>query len=313
VSPLASLLLLYAVDVTSAAHNSAHDVLIRASEDLERAAILPPAERENAIAAVIWAVEAEPSIGISGWLLAPLKDSPPDVHQGRTRIAATLETQPNAARTDDDIESRRRALDGVLDGPPFHSRDLKSISPEWLIPLLLLLEWLTRQISNMIHWPFDRLGEALRAFLDGPAFMPIVTMIAIAAVGALGLLYRRGLRAALVSETELSAEANPLPLTSGQALDRAQRLAADGRYREASHFILLSALLWIEEHGETRFERSATNWEHLQRLDRQSPATVPLRGLIGQFDQLWYGQAETTAQEYRDLEAWAIRVQQALP
>jgi hypothetical protein len=260
---------------------------------------------------VIQAVEAEPSIGISDWLLAPLKSSPPDLDQGRARMSATLDLM-TAPPDHQDLDARRGALDGVLQGPPFQTRDLKSISPEWLIPLILLLEWLSTLIGNMIRWPFDRLGAAIRAFIDGPAYVPVVTLIAIAAVASLVLLYRRGLRAALVSETELSADVLTLPLTSAQALNRAQRLAADGRYREASHFILLSALLWIEEHGQTRFERSATNWEHLQRLDRHSPAAAPLRGLIDRFDRLWYGQASTTAEEYRDLEALALRVRQAV-
>ena len=309
---LLCLLLLHGVvDVARAEHNTAHDVLARASEDLNRAASSRPDERDRYVAGVIQAVEAEPSIRISEWLLAPLRTAPPDVNQGQARVAATLGLLPDSPAIND-AESKRRALDSVLGAPPFQTRDLKSISPEWLIPLLLLVEWLATEIGNMIRWPFDRLGETIRAFLDGPAFLPMVTLLAIAAVGSLGLLYRRGLRAALVNETELSAAESPLPLTSAQALDRAQRLAAEGRYRDASHFVLLSALLWIEEHGETRFERSETNWEHLQRLDRRSPAAVPLRGLIDRFDRLWYGRGETTADEYRDLETLALRVRQAL-
>jgi hypothetical protein len=144
-----------------------------------------------------------------------------------------------------------------------------------------------------------------RAFVDGPAFGPLMALLAVVGVVSLVQLYRRGLRAALVSEIELSADGEVLPLTSAQAQERAQRLASDGRYRDACHFILVSALVWIEERGQTRFERSATNWEHLQRLDQQSPAAAPLRRLIDRFDRLWYGQSDISPTEYRDLEELA--------
>ena len=66
-------------------------------------------------------------------------------------------------------------------------------------------------------------------------------------------------------------------------------------------------LLWIEEHGQTRFERSATNWEHLQRLDPTSPAGLHSADSIDRFDRLWYGQADVSSEDYRDLEELARR------
>ena len=49
--------------------------------------------------------------------------------------------------------------------------------------------------------------------------------------------------------------------TALEALNAAQRQAALGRYREACHFVLLSALLAVDERGDSRFDRSATNRE----------------------------------------------------
>jgi hypothetical protein len=301
------------VGEVQATHSEAHTVLERGLNDLERAASATGPERAALIQAVVQAVHSESSIGIRDWLLAPLEAPAPDVAQGRDRFDAALDVigggfEPGSS---DDHSPRRQALDSVLAGPPFQTRDLKSISPEWIIPLIVLLEWLSTLIDNVIRWPFDRLGEAIRAFMDSPVYGVLITLMAIAAVAALILLYRGGLRAALLSETELGAAIAPLPPTSTEALERAQRLASDGRFRDASHFILLSALIWIEEHGQIRFERSATNWEHLQRLERHSPAAAPLQSLINRFDRVWYGQADTSAEDYRDLEELALRVRKA--
>jgi Domain of unknown function (DUF4129) len=296
--------------VVDAAEQDARGVLQRGIVVLDHAAIADEDQRSALIAEVTASVRSEPTIAISDWLVGPLETSTPDLGLTRARFAAALDAIGPAVGAPES-GARRQALDDVLSGPPFQTRDLKSFTPEWLLPLALLVEWLAMQVSNIIHWSFDRLGEAFRAFLDGPVFASFVSLLGIAAVTSLVLLYRRGLRAALMSETELREDGQPLPLTSAQALDRAGRIASDGRYRDACHFSLLSALLWIEEHGQTRFERSATNWEHLRRLDPSSPAEASLRALIGRFDRLWYGQADVSSEEYRDLEELVTRVRQA--
>ena len=285
-------------------------MLERGLSDLEQASSTAVADPAT-IAAVIAYVSQEPSIGIERWLLSPLESAQPDVGTARERFKRALDLW-GAQTGPIDMTAEHRALDGILAGPPFQTRDIKSSVPEWLLPLVLLLEWLAKGIRNVISWPFDRLGDVLRTFVDGPAFFPFISVVALAAVSSLILLYRRGLRSALVTESALQHAALPLPPTSAQAIERAQRFASDGRYREACHFIFLSALLWIEEHGQARFERSATNCEHLQRLDRQSPTAPPLRALINRFDRLWYGQSEISATDYRDLEELALKVRQAV-
>jgi hypothetical protein len=307
---LALLTVGWSVADVRASHSEAHTVLDRGLSDLERASSTGVADPAT-VATVISYLRQEPSIGIEQWLLSPLESAQPDVGIARERFKRALDlwgTQNGPI----DVTAEHRALDDILARPPFQTRDIKSSVPDWLLPLILLVEWLAEGIGNIARWPFDRLGDVFRAFVNGPAFLPFISLAALTAVMSLILLYRRGLRSALVAESVLEHAPSPLPPTSAQAIERAQRFASNGRYREACHFMFLSALLWIEEHGQTRFERSATNWEHLERLDEHSPVAPHLRGLINRFDRLWYGQPEVSAADYRDLEELALKVRQAV-
>ncbi|MFN0070796.1 MAG: DUF4129 domain-containing protein [Chloroflexota bacterium] len=296
--------------LANASTEQARAVLERGVHDLDHAATLSEPQRTSAITSIVNQVRGETSLGIGPWLLAPLDTQSPDLPLARTRFSAALEALSHES-SGTDLDARRQALRTVLGGSPFQTRDIKGLAPEWLLPMTLILEWLIDRIGEIIRWPFDRLGDAYAAFIESPAFLPVVTLLALGAIVSLVMLYRRGLRAALVSEAAVTEAGAPLPLTSAQAVERAQRYASESRFREACHFVFLSAMLWIEERGVTHFDQSATNWEHLQRLDRQSPVSPPFRGLVDRFDRLWYGQADVSAADYRDLEELALRVRKA--
>jgi Domain of unknown function (DUF4129) len=165
-----------------------------------------------------------------------------------------------------------------------------------------------------VRWPFDRLFDLLRIVVDSPFFGPSALVGAIAIIGGLVLLFRRGLGAALVGQSEAAAAKLDLPPTSRDALAASQQSASEGQYREACHFVFLSTLLWIEEQGITRFDRAATNREHLARLLGET--VVPTVGLAGalepvvaRFDRVWYGQPTATDVDYQELLALAERLQ----
>jgi hypothetical protein len=270
---------------------------------IDRAAAAPEPERESILAPAIAALDAAPSLGPARWLVEPLQARPPDLVRGRARIAAALDALAAPAAPQDSAAARLTLVE-ILNGSPFVTRDLKDSAPAWAIAILALLDWTLTHIANIVRWPFDRLG-------DGPAFLPFVTLLALFGLISLVTLYRRGLHAALVVTAAVPDAALELPPTSAEAADRAQRLAARGQFRDACHFLFMSALLWIEEHGDARFDRAATNREHLALLEHATLAR-PFRPLVERFDRLWYGQVETSPSDYRDIEVLVTRLKQTV-
>ena len=150
-----------------------------------------------------------------------------------------------------------------------------------------------------------------------PVFGPLMAVAALAIGAGIVVLYRRGLGAILVRQAESEMVKAAAPVTAAEALAEAAKQDALARYREACHFLLLATLLWIEEKGLARFNRSATNREHLTQL--ASVAEVPDRRLvvalepaIARFDRVWYGQAFVSHADYRDLLTLAGRVRDSL-
>lgn len=300
-------LLVGSVGTAAASIEDARTSLERAIVTLDHVAELPEPGRTESLTQLRAELKKETAHALGAWIAEPLEQTPANLPSARLRLVQAVDAL-GAPSDSDRVAAQRQSLAAVMAGPPFTTRDIKSVAPEWLIPIALVLEWLATTVWNAVRWPFDRLGDIWHGFVHGPAFLPIISLLAVAGGIALVLLYRRGLRAALVTEVALQEAGVALPPTSTQAADSAQRFAARGQYREACHFMFLSALLWIEEHGQTRFDRSATNWEHLQRLGVRSPLVPPFRLLINRFDRLWYGQADVTESDYRDLEVLTARL-----
>jgi len=124
---------------------------------------------------------------------------------------------------------------------------------------------------------------------------------------AIVLAYRFAFRSALVTDTEAREPGRLSRLTSTEALAVAQQHGAAGRYREACHFVLLATLLWLEEKSFARFDPSATNREHLQRLAAQPAVASALEPVVDRFDGLWYRSDEATAEDFRALLELAER------
>lgn len=72
------------------------------------------------------------------------------------------------------------------------------------------------------------------------------------------------------------------------ALDRAERLAGAGRYREAMRYLYLSLMGKLDGRGQLRFDDALTNQEVLRQI-----ATVDLASrlapVVATFDRVWYG------------------------
>jgi hypothetical protein len=271
------------------------------------------AGRDARVAAALAAIDRQADPADAAWLRAPLATKPPDLARARSRLEAALDalSPPEAAVDSSDARAR---LGEVLADPRFHPRTLLDLVPGFLLPLAIFVVDLANVIASIVRWPFDRLFDLLGDFVDSQFFRPAMAIGAIGVVGGLVLLYRRGLRAALIAQAEAAAQPLALPPTSAEALAAAREKAQIGDYRAACHFVFLSTLLAIEERGVAHFDRSATNREHLARLAREPAGSAAELGralapIVARFDRLWYGQATVTAADYQDLLALAEQIQ----
>jgi hypothetical protein len=79
--------------------------------------------------------------------------------------------------------------------------------------------------------------------------------------------------------------------TADQWLEQAERLQAEGRFREAVRCLYIACLVRYDDGRVARFRRHETNWEHLYRIEASphNPASVDFRSLTQKFDKVWYG------------------------
>ena len=80
-------------------------------------------------------------------------------------------------------------------------------------------------------------------------------------------------------------------LSEDQYLIEADRLVAEGKFREACRALYLASLLRIDSARIARFEPTQTNWEHLRRIDNSKlkPEGFEFRATTKAFDHAWYG------------------------
>lgn len=290
--------------------------LTRAALLVEQATRASGAERSKLADQALAALEADPGVGGSNWLREPLTATPPDLAGAGVRLAAAIDAtrEPNGP-----VSANAQAiLARVLADSRFHPRTLLDLLPSFLVPLALIVGAVAQVIWSIVRWPFDRLLDLLDMILNSWLFGLFIAVAALGVAAGVFGLYRVGVRSILVSQTEAATPQSAVPQTGAAALDEARRLESFALYREASHFVLIATLLWIEEHRLARFDRSATNREHLAQLAAvggltSGSVTGALGPVIHQFDRVWYGQPEVSDADYRELLALAGRVRDALP
>jgi hypothetical protein len=105
----------------------------------------------------------------------------------------------------------------------------------------------------------------------------------------------------------VSELAQVLGMSAAEARRRAEESAGAGDYRSAIRYRCLAVLLSLDEVGMLTFDRTATNREYLFR----APGTIhdDLQPLLDRFDQIWYGEAPTDAQEWQSYNAAAASIE----
>lgn len=127
----------------------------------------------------------------------------------------------------------------------------------------------------------------------------ILTVIAIAAGVVIFAYFARNLNVQTAA-LENAAPGDD-PSTSSGAVDLAQQSAQSRDYRSAVRYLYLSTLLLLDERGLIHYDSTLTNREHLRQIRNNPQLLEVLRGVVGIFEDVWYGYApidETFYQQY---------------
>lgn len=102
--------------------------------------------------------------------------------------------------------------------------------------------------------------------------------------------------------------------TLDEWLQIADRMAAEGRHREAVRALYLACLLKFDEARVARFDRGQTNWEHLARIESSPrfPAGLDFRAPTKEFDRIWYGYQVRGIEDVDRFRVWYTGVTQAV-
>lgn len=233
------------------------------------------------------------------WLRAALDQEPPDFVLITARLGAILDAL-NRERSDADTQALTK-LEQIYEAPPFTSRALPSAWTRF---------W--QSVGDAIARFFDRLFGSLptptvtpvpaRAFKTlsplGWGLMIVGALLVIAIV----VYAARGIRRSILSERRVIAEAEQEEtISAAEANDRAQADARAGDYRNAARHLYLASLLWLEEHGMLRYDRSRTNHEYLAQVRGKQVHDV-LVPVVNTFERVWYGHHSLDAQSFQDYE-----------
>lgn len=279
---------------------------------VRRAAGAPEPERTSLVEGALAALDRDRNLAGYAWIREPLAATPPDLERATARLASAQAALTRPEGPTPEPRAARATLDRILERPPFLGPDWYSLVPPWLLPVADLIVAVLNGVWNVVRWPLERVVEIIGSVVGSALRGPVAVVLAALFVAGLALLYWRGLRSAIVSQTELAA-AGALPLTARQALSAAQQQAIARNYRDACHFLVLSTLLSLEERGHGRFDPSATNREHLQQVAPWPPLAEALAPVVARFDRLWYGSPSVTQADYRDLAALVDGVERAAP
>jgi hypothetical protein len=117
----------------------------------------------------------------------------------------------------------------------------------------------------------------------------------------LAFVIRRLVRRAMTSDREFGTELDAHGIPSPRPLMKeAERLAASGDFRGAFRCAYLASILYLDESGALRYERSRTNWEYLRQLAEggHDAAGAELRPLTLDFDRKFYGREVCVQDDY---------------
>jgi len=189
----------------------------------------------------------------------------------------------------------RRELQDILSRPEYNRTFGPSVAEQiWFAILDKIIDLLSR-ILRMFSFGSGTAGRIASM---------VFACLAIAAFAALVVFISSKLWALRQKRTSDEDKIEPASynLPSARPLIReATRLAELGDYRGAFRCAYLACISHLDEIGALRFERSRTNWEYLNELERRGyeAARNELWPLTLDFDRKLYGNEECTLRDYK--------------
>ncbi|HEY1013456.1 MAG TPA: DUF4129 domain-containing protein [Herpetosiphonaceae bacterium] len=206
------------------------------------------------------------------WLGQALDGNQPNLRQIRSRLGAQVEALASARPDDPDAMAK---LTAILNAPPF--ADQKPPEPV--------------SAPGSSFWgslDFSGLGDLLNGCLTVLAILVVAGVVYYIAMAVKGGFRRDMVKRPRQLDDEVIAE----NLNSAKAMDRASEVAVEGDFRKAVRYLYISTLLWLDERGAVRYDRTLTNREVLEAVPPGSPIRSRLTPVVGTFDQVWYGYHE---------------------
>ncbi len=84
---------------------------------------------------------------------------------------------------------------------------------------------------------------------------------------------------------------------------RARELLAAGSWAEATKFLYVAAILWLDRQGLVKFRASKTNYDYLGELVREPERRANLRELTNRFEVTVYGGQPSTSTNCQEMSA----------
>ncbi|QYK53909.1 MAG: DUF4129 domain-containing protein [Fimbriimonadaceae bacterium] len=223
---------------------------------------------------------------------APDKKEIARLEQLRDSLTGTQGTPSGNVPTSLNGKAPEEKVKEILSNPIYRDQ-FSERKDSWLSDAL---ETLFRKIGDWLSNLFPK-GEQKAGMGGGvPVVTNLVIWVLVAILAAFvvfmiaSIAYKRRKADSAVKEGGLIDD-DEVDRSSDEWLTQADKLANEGRFREAVRCLYLASLIRLDEAKILRFERHETNWEHLYRY-KDSPgrlAAFDLTPLTQQFDQIWYG------------------------
>jgi hypothetical protein len=203
-----------------------------------------------------------------------------------------------------DDEKQAAAIAGIP--PPIPNRDqerksLNAILAQKEYKTVTQVSWKERLLNALANW-FNNLFARLAD--NGSRWPWAAFAFRILWIGALCL----GLAWFLIRmERRLRARpgADPIPAPGAPSarewqlwLADARRMAAEGRWREAIHFVYWASISRLESRRLWPADRAKTPREYILLLPNQDPHKPSLTTLTRSFERVWYGGRDAVAGDY---------------
>jgi len=205
------------------------------------------------------------------------------VERAGLRVSAQQNDAPSA--TPDQLAQ----LADILNRPEFRAAEGRGYLDRLLDPIRAWLLRLLGALLRMIGRGIDAGGQPLEIGL-------VLLGLAVVLVAVLGV--RRFLHGALVGDAKIDGERASRVRRAVDELAGARALAQIGDARRAVHHHYLAVLLRLDERDHLPFDGTLTNRELVPRLGASPELAEAFAALVASFDQLWYGQASCTLDEY---------------